>query len=319
MMKTCLILVLLWLEAVEMPTGSTWGSEALPNIHVHFSSIEDLLAIWCFAIDATLAKHHFTVDARVTSSTARCLACALIACPHLWSACAQQARPTAVWVAALCFIAACVPGAAGVAPSEGPDTADGSRSRPLAASSMPACSASSVLTATSAPTPAVFEVRTTRHSPKKAEKEGVSTDQIDEAMEADSPKKALIAILTPLAEKDAQMAAVVAEKDVGAKKFVAQSAELGEARQHRPGAKQVEWAAAWFGAALRGAVPQLPVVNCDPIYGFPGDSGDDDDGDGAAGGSSRTRKARGTTAANSTKPTSKSKKAGKRSKGWEEE
>ena len=75
----------------------------------------------------------------------------------------------------------------------------------------------------------------------------------------------------------------------------------------------------WLDAALRGAVPQLPVVNCDPIYGFPGDSGDDDDGDGAAGGSSRTRKARGTTAANSTKPTSKSKKAGKRSKGWEEE
>jgi hypothetical protein len=38
---------------------------------------------------------------------------------------------------------------------------------------------------------------------KLAEKEGVAAEKIDEAMEADSPKKALIAILTPLAEKDA--------------------------------------------------------------------------------------------------------------------
>ena len=38
---------------------------------------------------------------------------------------------------------------------------------------------------------------------KLAEKEGVAIEKIDEAMEADSPKKALIALLTPLAEKEA--------------------------------------------------------------------------------------------------------------------
>ncbi len=37
-----------------------------------------------------------------------------------------------------------------------------------------------------------------------AAKEGVDSDQIDEAMETDSPKKALIALLTPLAEKEAK-------------------------------------------------------------------------------------------------------------------